>query len=247
MHGREREWLLREKYSGRETPEFFRDLERLARGEPLAYIIGWVDFLGCRIHLSSRPLIPRPETEWWTERVIECLRTREDAPRILDLFAGSGCIGIAILRHLPRVSVDFGEIDPAHCEVIRHNIRINGIDQKRTGIIVTDVFSSIQRKYDIIVANPPYIPLGSKTIVETCVLEYEPQKALFAKDSGMYFIKALFEHSGQFLNKDGKLILEFGKNQENIVARTATEAGWDTQIRNDQYGIPRWGIFTPKE
>ncbi|MDO8520716.1 MAG: HemK/PrmC family methyltransferase [bacterium] len=147
---KERTWLLNEKYSGVETPAFRTDLKRLERGEPLAYIIGWVDFLGCRIDLSARPLIPRPETEFWVEQAMAevtsgqwLVASRKNSLKILDLFAGSGCIGIALLKHLPNAMVDFGEKDPRLCKQIEKNIALNAIDPKRTRVIQTDVFSNI--------------------------------------------------------------------------------------------------------
>lgn len=244
MREREREWLLREKYSGKESPEYFRDLERLEGGEPLAYIIGWVDYLGCRICLSSRPLIPRPETEWWTERLIERLGEYGSTVRILDLFAGSGCIGIALLHHLSNVSVDFGEIDPAHCQEIGRNIARNRIEPRRAAVIETDGFSDIHNSYDIIVANPPYIPADSHDTVEPSVLAHEPHRALFAEDGGMRHIETLLKDAHRFLSGKSELVLEFGMGQEDAIVRTAGEFGWNVEIHNDQYNIPRWGIFT---
>ncbi len=89
-------WLLREKYQGVKTDAFFEDCARLKNGEPLAYIIGSIPFLNTTIFLDAHPLIPRPETEFWVEKAIAHMNVR--APlRILDLCAGSGCIGVAVL------------------------------------------------------------------------------------------------------------------------------------------------------
>ena len=101
------EWLLEEKYSGEKNDAFFADCKRLALGEPLGFLIGHVPFLDTTIYLDSKPLIPRPETEYWTEAVIADIKTNypardlENTPgaeqlRVLDLCAGSGCIGVAI-------------------------------------------------------------------------------------------------------------------------------------------------------
>ena len=79
-------WLLQEKYAGKETPEYEADKRRLAKGEPAAYVIGWQPFLGLSIHLDSRPLIPRPETEWWTELLIQAATAR----RLKDVSDGDG-------------------------------------------------------------------------------------------------------------------------------------------------------------
>ncbi|HRZ30558.1 MAG TPA: hypothetical protein P5274_02745, partial [Candidatus Paceibacterota bacterium] len=122
-------WLKRDKYGREEVQlrgvqklDFENDLERLRQGEPIDYVIGWKDFLGCRIDLSYRSLIPREETELWVGEVIREIKDLEVKPpsgsklqlggftskcTCLDLFAGSGCIGLAILKHCPNVEVTF--------------------------------------------------------------------------------------------------------------------------------------------
>ena len=125
----EKTWLLAEKYGGVEGEAFHTDCRRLEAGEPLAYIIGWTPFLDCRIYLDSKPLIPRPETEYWTERVIKALQgvaTAAPSPRrVLDLGAGSGAIGVAIAKALPTALVTFADIDPAHLPTIECNLSQN--------------------------------------------------------------------------------------------------------------------------
>jgi release factor glutamine methyltransferase len=248
MTGREKHWLLHEKYAGTPTPEYLEDLARLDAGVPLAYIIGWVDFLGCRIDLASRPLIPRPETEWWVERVIE--RMREERPQrtdVLDIFSGSGCIGIAVLKHLPWTRVDFAEIDSAHIAIIRQNIRANEIDIGRTNVIESNGFAKIEETYDWILANPPYISSSDVASVEPSVLFHEPHLALFAEEEGLAFIELLLRDSPRHLRPGGSLALEFGKNQEKRVDEISRRYGWIPTIENDQYHIPRYGIFRRKE
>ncbi|MEX2008271.1 MAG: RsmD family RNA methyltransferase, partial [Candidatus Spechtbacterales bacterium] len=125
---RERSWLLAEKYHGEETPDFFADVERLKEGEPLAYVIGTVPFLGCTIDLSYRPFIPRPETEWWLEKALTVIKERTPnatSLRLLDVFSGSGAIGVAAARHLPGAHVDFSEQDPRLVKQIKKNIALN--------------------------------------------------------------------------------------------------------------------------
>ena len=134
---RDRAWLLRDKYAGRETADFLADVKRLEEGEPLDYVIGWREFLGCRIDLSERPLIPRMETEWWTESVIE--KIGQQPAQVLDIFAGSGCIGLAILKHCPQAEVTFVDSEENCVRQIRKNLKIN---QLKAEVFQSDIFSS---------------------------------------------------------------------------------------------------------
>jgi release factor glutamine methyltransferase len=235
--------LLKEKYAGVPSPQYEADLERLKNGEPLAYVIGWVDFLGARLDLYARPLIPRPETEYWTEKamtVIERLYAKKDM-HILDICAGSGCIGIALLKHIPRAHVDFAEKDPELVTLIEKNIRLNDIDATRTHVFASDVFSAVTKRYGAIVANPPYID-KDKGDVALSVLEHEPHEALFAADHGLAIITELLEKSKAHLVDGGMLFIEFARDTEKVVARIAVEKGWSVAILPDQYGVPRWLI-----
>jgi len=232
------QWLLQEKYAGLPSPQYEADLRRLDEGEPLAYVIGWVDFLGCTIDLSLKPLIPRPETEWWVEQVINEDKT-SGPQKILDLFAGSGCIGIALLKHLPNTHVDFGEKDPTLITQIEKNILLNDIDPKRSRIIATDVFSNITDTYDIITANPPYIDPEAET-VDRSVLDWEPHDALFAENRGLFFIEAFLHQAPKHLKTGGKVYVEFAKGQEKDIERLMEETDWQGEIHSDQYGVPRW-------
>jgi len=92
--------LLRDKYGGDPKADLTQDIARLDAGEPLAYVIGWIPFLGLTIRLDSHPLIPRPETEWWTEELIAHLKDLfGDTPfRLLDMCAGSGAIGFKCFK-----------------------------------------------------------------------------------------------------------------------------------------------------
>lgn len=246
---KERAWLLAEKYAGQETPGFFADLERLAHGEPLAYVIGWVDFLGARIDLSEHPLIPRPETEWWTEQLIAMLKEQRgsDAPlRILDLFAGSGAIGIALARAFPHATVASADISEAAIRSVRTNANANACDD-RVAAIRSDLFSAIDGVFDVIVANPPYIDPKHPETVEPSVLAHEPHEALFGGERGLATIARFLSDAPTFLVPGGAIAMEFGLGQEHAIAEIAAELPFvSIQIKDDQYGIPRW-LLAAKE
>jgi HemK-like putative methylase len=237
MYTKEQKWLLKEKYHDVESQEYRMDLARLAQGEPLAYIIGWVNFLGCHIDLSFRPLIPRVETEWWTEYIINEHKESKMPLQILDLCSGSGCIGIACAQHIPNAYVDCAEIDQNLIAQINKNIGLNGIDTNHARAIQSDLFSNISKQYDLILANPPYIDIDVSQ-VEPSVFAHEPHLALFA-DNGTKFIEQILREAKRFLREHGTLAIEFGELQSERLSSFATSLGYKTHVLNDQYGVER--------
>ena len=240
MNTRDQEWLLRDKYGGVESAAYLSDIEALKKGEHVSYLIGWVPFLGCKIGLESRPLIPRPETEWWTEQVIRHVHTRKDTQvDCLDLFTGSGCIGIAILVHESRSHVTFGDINSAYLKTVEMNILRNHIDTSRAKISETDVFSKIDGLFDIITANPPYIDIKKRNNLEH-ELGVEPASALYANDAGLQYIQLFLNSLKKHLKQGGKAFMEFDSGQEKAIGNIAKKAGLTITFFNDQYGVPRF-------
>ncbi len=236
---KEENWLLNEKYGGKECPEFFEDAKRIEAGEPVDYVIGFTDFLGAKIDLSFRPLIPRQETEFWVEKAIQGMPAKK--LRILDLFAGSGCIGISLLKNLPDSTVDFGEKDPELVLQIKKNIAINNIAAERARVFETDVFQNIPKeKYDYIFANPPYISHDKKDQVADSVIKNEPLTALFADDDGLFFIKKLLNESPDFLAPEGKLFIEFDAWQKEKIEELLTKTKFQGEFWKDQFN--KWRV-----
>ena len=225
MGSKETQWLLKEKHGGIKTPEFFNDTKRLAKGEHIDYVIGFVEFLGCHIDLSFGPLIPRPETEYWVEKVISELRQKFHDRRkgvvihCLDLFAGSGCVGIAVLKHIPWVHVDFAEQDKMFLQQIRLNLKKNKMSRMHFRVIQSDIFSEISGKYDYIFANPPYVAESRKTSVQPSVLKHEPKQALFAGKDGLKYIRRFLKEAKNYLNKKGKIYMEFDSLQKQEIEK----------------------------
>lgn len=265
----EKEFLLREKYNGVKNSEYEADTTRIDDGEPLAYVIGFVPFLDCKIFLDSRPLIPRPETEYWVEKVIEKLKAESWHPprglqfvsnrftlgqigslkatqkplRVLDLFAGSGCVGIALLKHIQNAEVDFGEIDTRHFSTIEKNIRENNIDEKRTNIIHTDVWNGITKKYDLVCANPPYLSESRLHLIEPSVLGHEPRHALFADEDGFALIRKMVAEAKSFLEPHGTLYIEHEPEHAQPLKECAEGRGFTVETKQDQYGVLRYSIL----
>jgi len=233
--------------------------------EPLAYIIGDQPFLGLTIYLDSRPLIPRPETEWWTEQLLNEIdkkgelveskmgvrlgRAARSAPifgsnsepklKFLDLCSGSGAIGCAALAHFPSAQVYFGEIDSAHEATILKNIRENNLDESRAHIYIGDLFAPFPTDlaFDVIAVNPPYIPSGR--ILPESVANYEPALALRAGTDGLDVIRRIATSVRCHLAEQGVLWCECDSAHADAACALFKAQGFSADIRLDQYGVPR--------
>jgi len=220
------------------------DIKRLENGEPINYIIGWQDFLDCKIDLSFKPLIPRVETEFWVKNAIDDLTTKYFSTlvenynlNILDLCCGSGCIGIAILKHIPYSTVTFSDISKNALSQTEINLEINQIPENKYKIIESNLFENINEKFDYIFTNPPYV---SKNDVIPNSLKFEPELALFANNNGLEVVENILENFNKFLKPNGHLYLEFGVNQtDKIKEILTTKSLMNFEFINDQYKIDR--------
>jgi len=177
---------------------------------PEDYNLGYKYFLGTKIDLSKRPFIPREETEYWVSLAIK--EITEEAV-CLDLFSGSGCIGITILKNINGTCCDFGEKQDLFLEQIKINLELNKISDKRYSLIKTDIFSNINKKYDFILANPPYVALNRIDEVGEDVKEFEPHVALFSGSDGLEIIKEFLLKAKNFLKDRGIIYMEFDEEQ----------------------------------
>lgn len=202
---------------------------------PEAYVLGHVPFLGATIWLDSRPLIPRTETEWWVERAIQEVQKREH-PKVLDLFAGSGCVGVAVLKHIPNAHVTFGEREARHLTTIQKNLEANSV-VSRGAVVQTDVYSNVSDRFDFILANPPYLSRARLSRVEGSVLAHEPDEALFADDDGFALIQATIDGLPEHLAPQGQCWIEHEpEHAERLTALGAT-------THKDQYGVERYSVI----
>lgn len=241
MTSKEQDWLLKEKYHGAKTDEYFLDLKRIENGEPVAYVIGFSVFLGCHIDLSYKPLIPRVETEYWVEKAIEDIRDnfKNGAIRCLDIFSGSGCIGIAILKHIPTSFVTFSDIDENMLLQIKRNLELNHISRERYEIIKSDIFSNLTSKFDVVLANPPYIDI-SRNITEESVMNNEPHSALFAEKNGIEIIEKFIRSMQGHLEKNYIVYIEHDDDQVSRIKNILLDNHFfEFSFQKDQYGLDR--------
>jgi len=236
--------IFRDKYNSRWQPALLKDAARLKAGEPTDYIIGWTPFLRCRIDLSQKPFIPRPETEYWTEQFLREAGSRnyESGIQILDVFSGSGCVGIAAAKNLKRARVEFVDLNPKFVKQIKINLKLNKLRGK---IFQSDGLSQIKDEYDFILANPPYVPLKNKSKVSKEVLRYEPRAAVFGGPDGLRIIRKFIAGAKNHLRPSGEIWMEFDSKEKPAIAKLIRQAGYTKQeFHKDQYGRWRWVIFS---
>lgn len=237
---KEVDWLLKEKYLGKKTASFFADIKRLKSGEPLSYVIGHQPFLNTTIYLDSHPLIPRTETEFWVEKlIIETKNPNAVYPKkILDLCAGSGCIGVALGLAFPKSNITFVEIDEAHHKTIQKNCSANHLTANRYTIVGGNLFNELSNQtFDLIVSNPPYIDRNLNR-TDASVLDFEPTIALLAENNGLQILQAIIKDAPSFLKPGGGLWLEHEPEQVETLQKLA-EKRFKIYTMLDQYGVKR--------
>lgn len=209
-------------------------LARRYAGEPLQYIRKRTEFYSREFYVDDRVLIPRPETELLVEATLE---HAPDGGRVIDIGSGSGCIAITIERERPDlhvISID-RSIDALAVAAINRN-RL----QSRVALAASDLLSAVRGQFDVIVSNPPYVPLGEYEELAVEVRIHEPRIALTPGPSGMEIIDRIFDDSRRHLTPRGHLILEIGYGQEQTVRALARAKGFTIDaFLPDLAGIPR--------
>ncbi len=242
--GKTREELVRDSllYAPPEVESAARRLvQRHLSGEPVAYLIGEWEFYGLPLDISPAVLIPRPDTEVLVTKLIDAARMLESC-RILDLCAGSGCIGLAAAANLPRARVLLGELDDEALKVCRQNIRRSSLTGRVTSMKL-DAREKPSRslgEFDFIVSNPPYIPSRDVDMLDPSVREHEPRLALDGGEDGLDFYRVICEKWRDTLRENGMLFFEVGIGQADSVLRVMRSGGFgDIQVVKDLNNIPR--------
>lgn len=206
-------------------------------GEPLQYILGSTEFMSLEFFVRDGVLIPRADTETLVEAVLNTL-SREKAYSVLDICTGSGCIGISLAHYRENVTADLIDISDTAIETAKKNIRRNGM-QERVNVYKCDILKEYpDRKYDIIVSNPPYIESDTIQTLQTEVRDYEPHLALDGGKDGLTFYRRIIEIAPKLLNKNGFLAFEIGYNQGAAVSELMTEFS-EVEIIKDLCGNDR--------
>lgn len=213
-----REYLIiydKKDITPQQRDEYIRNIKRLIRGEPLQYITGLQEFMKLKFLVNKDVLIPRQDTEILVEEVIKIAKELEK-PEILDLCTGSGAIAVSIAKYVENAKITAIDISEDALEIAKKNAKFNGVS-RNIEFIQSDMFKKLKnRKFDIIVSNPPYIPTQNIKMLPKDV-QNEPFIALDGGVNGLDFYKLISDEGFKYLNKGGYVCLEIGYDQRRSV------------------------------
>lgn len=201
-----------ETEAGAETEKrFFDMIDRRAKKEPAAYIVGHREFMGLDFETPKGVLIPRPDTETVVEEIISKAKT-ENFRTAVEIGAGSGCISVSIAKYA-GIDCTATDINPAAVDVSKRNAEKNGVGD-RTTFILGSLFDGVhEKKYDLIVSNPPYIRKADMAALMTDVRDYEPAEALCGGEDGLDFYRRIAAEGRKYLRDGGMIFFEIGYDE----------------------------------
>ena len=215
-----------------EENQIYSAVHRRQNNEPLQYIIGYTEFFDCKISVNGSVLIPRPETEYLVEMI-----TKARFNSLLDVGTGSGCIAISVKKKRHEILVDAIDISEKAIQTARSNAEQN---KTKVSFFVSDVFKNVKKNYDVIVSNPPYIPLNEYEELSPEIINFEPKNALIAEEDGMYFYKKILNEAKEYLTDNGVIYFEIGYNLAERIKEAAIQNGFDKiEVFKDLNGFDR--------
>ena len=261
--GKSREEFYRDRalYLSPETEDAVRALARRhLDGEPVAYLIGEWEFYGLPLDISQDVLIPRADTEVLAEQAIAYIQTLGEC-RVLDLCAGSGCVGLAVASQAPKARVALaaaanvsgcrallGDVSQEALTVCRRNVRRCGLTDrvKAETLDALALPPPFTGAFDCITCNPPYIPRADLETLDRPVKDFEPLLALCGGEDGLDFYRAAAKNWKNVLTENGRMYFEVGIGQAEEVWRLMDGEGFlDIRVLPDTQGIDRvvYGTF----
>jgi release factor glutamine methyltransferase len=225
-------------------------ISRRGKFEPLQYITGSVEFFGLEFKVNKSVLIPRPETEILVESIIDSAEKEKNID-ILDIGTGSGNIAVSIAKNLPNSKISAVDNSPEALLIAQENAKLNAvegsIDFINDSILNGAIYSA--KKYDIIVSNPPYIPVDEFQNLQPELKVYEPRTALTDEGDGFSFFRLISSKTKNILKEKGKLFFEVGKDQYSIVENILLENNFkNITVKKDYLNIERvvYGEYEPE-
>ncbi len=244
---KDRAWLFThsdEPLDSGNEPLFSNAIERRSRREPLQYIVGNQEFWGLDFSVTPEVLIPRPETELLVESALKILKNVPHCS-VIDVCTGSGCVAVSLAHELPGSRIFALDTSGRALDVARQNARKHAVTE-RIRFLEGDLFKPLEEldlraTFDVITANPPYIPSGDLPALQPEVRDYEPQVALIAGPRGTEIHERIIHEARHFLKHGGSLIMEMGLGQADALVRIVAESGsyGDPEVLKDLAGIDR--------
>lgn len=219
-----------------------RDLvNRRAKREPVAYLVGYREFFSLEFRVTSDVLIPRPETETLVMEAIGVVKTLP-TPTVLDLCTGSGCVAVAIAKNCPTATVTATDVSAGAITIAGENAAKHKVSE-RVAFLTGDLLAALpdDATFDVIVSNPPYIPSADIATLDADVQQYEPRLALDGGADGLDVIRRIFTDAKSHLEPGGWLMFEFTPEQAPKILTLAQEHGYqDATIVKDTAHQPRF-------
>lgn len=215
-------------------------LARLQAREPIQYILGCTEFYGLPFQVNKHTLIPRPETEELVDWILSNFQNQDAVLDILDIGTGSGCIAVALAKNLPRASISALDISHKAIALAKENAINNQVSVSFSDQDILDT-KSLEKKYDVIVSNPPYVRQQEKKAMHTNVLAYEPSNALFvSNEDPLLFYRKIAQLAKVSLKANGWLYFEINEYLSLEMESLLGETGFmNIEIKNDFRAVPR--------
>jgi release factor glutamine methyltransferase len=220
-------------------------VRRRSQHEPLQYVVGETEFHGLRLKVDRRALIPRPETEQLVELVVGNCAT--PPARVLDLGTGTGAIALAFAQHFAEASVTAVDVSSEALALAAENADSTGL-VGRVRFLQGNWFDGVQRdeRYDLIVANPPYLSAQEVEAAPAEVREFEPALALVSGEEGLADLLTILRQAAQYLTAGGLLAMETGPGHHTALGEAATANGFSrTESHRDLAGRDRFFLARP--
>ena len=226
--------------SERDSAGLARWTERRIQGEPVAYILGEKEFWSLRFEVGPEVLIPRPETECLVEEVLRFCLPPGEGLLLIDVGTGSGAIAVALARELPAARLVATDLSPGALAVARRNALAHGVADRMT-LVRGDLLTAVSADFDVICANPPYIPEDRYDELPAGIRDFEPREALIAGPGGLDMCRRIIREGMVCLKPGGRIFLEIGEGQRDPVEALFRETGGYREIRfrKDYGGIDR--------
>ena len=214
-------------------------MKRRGAREPVAYIVGIKEFYGRSFEVGPGVFIPRPETELLVQLALAAL-ARDAVARVLDLCAGSGAVGVSIAAERPQAEVDLVEVSPEAAAFARRNAERHA--RGRVRVYEGDLLSALPpaTQYDVVTANPPYVPISHAHRLAKEIVDHEPHLALFTEGDGLAVVRRIVSSLRARLRPGGLFVTEIDATQGGASVALLREAGFaDVRVERDLAGLDR--------